>query len=74
MERAYMSLGKPGIFRNDRFWLAGDHVVDPRIKNMPQVKALVSASERAREQFRMTEYQGMNVRQACTALFLLTDD
>lgn len=69
-----MSLGKPGIFRNDRFWLAGDHVVDPRIKNMPQVKALVSASERAREQFRMTEYQGMNVGEACTALFLLTDD
>jgi hypothetical protein len=62
METAYDSLGKPGIFRNDRFWLAGDHVVDPRIKEVPQVKALVKSSERARQQFKMTEYQGMNVR------------
>jgi hypothetical protein len=68
METAYESLGKPGIFRNDRFWLAGDHVVDPRIKDVPQVEALVKSSERARQQFRMTEYQGMNV---CHALFKL---
>ena len=61
MEGAYNSLGKPGIFRNDRFWLAGDHVVDPRIKNMPKVKALTAASKRAREDFRLTEYQGDNV-------------
>ena len=61
MERAYDSLGKPGIFRNDRFWLAGDHVVDPRIVNVPQVKALVASSNRARDNFRMTEYQGTNV-------------
>lgn len=63
MEKAYESLGKPGIFRNDRFWLAGDHVVDPRIKDLPKVKALVSSSKKARQQFRMTEYQGMNVGQ-----------
>ena len=61
MESAYEALGKPGIFRNDRFWLAGDHVVDPRIKDIPQVKALVKSSENARQQFKMTEYQGMNV-------------
>lgn len=60
MESAYEALGKPGIFRNDRFWLAGDHVVDPRIKDIPQVKALVRSSENARQQFKMTEYQGMN--------------
>ncbi|KAH8820276.1 aconitase family protein [Xylogone sp. PMI_703] len=60
METTYDALGKPGIFRNDRFWLAGDHVVDPRIRKMPQVKALVDASERARDQFKLTEYQGMN--------------
>ena len=61
METTYEALGKPGIFRNDRFWLAGDHVVDPRIKEVPQVKALVNSSEKARHQFKMTEYQGMNV-------------
>lgn len=31
MEMTYNALGKPGIFRNDRFWLAGDLVVDARM-------------------------------------------
>ena len=60
MEKTYNALGKPGIFRNDRFWLAGDHVVDPRIKDVPKVKAMVDSSERARQVFKMTENQGMN--------------
>jgi hypothetical protein len=60
MEKTYNALGKPGIFRNDRFWLAGDHVVDPRIKDAPKVKAMVDASDRARQVFKMTENQGMN--------------
>jgi hypothetical protein len=61
MEREYDALGKPGIWRNDRFWLAGDHVVDPRIKENAKIKDLVASSERARDDFKMTEYQGMNV-------------
>ncbi|KAL4894255.1 hypothetical protein BDV59DRAFT_207278 [Aspergillus ambiguus] len=60
MERTYNNLGKPGIFRNDRFWLAGDHVVDPRVNRFPKVKALIDASERAKHVFKMTDYQGMN--------------
>lgn len=60
MEKTYNALGKPGIFRNDRFWLAGDHVVEPRIKDVPKVKAMVDSSERARQVFKMTENQGMN--------------
>jgi hypothetical protein len=60
MEKTYNALGKPGIFRNDRFWLAGDHVVDPRINEVPKVKAMVDSSERARQVFKMTENQGMN--------------
>ncbi|EED20765.1 aconitase family protein [Talaromyces stipitatus ATCC 10500] len=60
MEATYNSLGQPEIFRNDRFWLAGDHVIDPRVKDVPQVKALVDASERAKKVFKLTEYQGMN--------------
>lgn len=61
MESTYNNLGNPGIFRNDRFWLAGDHVVDPRVNNIPRVKGLIATSERARDQFKLTEYQGMNV-------------
>ncbi|KAJ9292671.1 hypothetical protein DTO271G3_8564 [Paecilomyces variotii] len=60
MERTYNMLGKPGIFRNDRFWLAGDHVVDPRVNKTPKVQALIDAIERARRVFKMTDYQGMN--------------
>ncbi|KAF7179654.1 hypothetical protein CNMCM7691_008703 [Aspergillus felis] len=60
MESTYNDLGKPGIHRNDRFWLAGDHVVDPRIRDVPKVRALIDASERAKRVFKMTEYQGMN--------------
>jgi hypothetical protein len=60
MEKTYDDLGKPGIFRNDRLWIAGDHVVDPRIRDHPKIKPLVEASERARQVFKMTENQGMN--------------
>jgi len=69
MKRTYDSLGKPGIFRNDRFWLAGDHVVDPRVKDHLTVKTLVSDSEEARDDFLMTDYQGTNVRQNPHVLF-----
>ena len=61
MERTYTGLGQPGIFRNDRFWLAGDHVVDPRVNELPKVRALIDKSERARRVFKMTDYQGLNV-------------
>lgn len=60
MEKTYNALGEPGVFRNDRIWIAGDHVVDPRIKDHPKIKSLIEASERARQVFKMTEYQGMN--------------
>ena len=60
MEKAYESLGKPGIFRNDRLWIAGDHVVDPRVNNHPRIRPLIESSERARRVFKLTEYQGTN--------------
>lgn len=60
MEKTYGVLGKPGIFRNDRLWIAGDHVVDPRVMDNPKIKPLVESSERARKVFKLTEYQGMN--------------
>ena len=61
MRRTYDKLGSPGIVRNDRFWLAGDHVVDPRINHTPEVSRLIEASEKAKKDFKMTDYQGMNV-------------
>jgi hypothetical protein len=60
MEKTHNSLGKPGLWRNDRLWLAGDHVVDPRLVDHPKIKLLIEASERAKKEFKLTEYQGMN--------------
>lgn len=31
MLRTYQDIGKPGIWRNDRLWIAGDHVAHPTI-------------------------------------------
>ena len=61
MKKVYDQLGKPGIFRNDRFWLAGDHLVDPRVNDRPHIKQAIEESEEAKETFKMTEYQGLNV-------------
>ena len=61
MSKIFTEMGETQIWRNDRFWIAGDHVVDPRNIHEPQVKALVQASERAKADFKLTEYQGMNV-------------
>ncbi|KAE8311765.1 hypothetical protein BDV41DRAFT_565520 [Aspergillus transmontanensis] len=71
MESTYNRLRKPGIFRNDRFWLAGDHVVDPRINSLPKVQALIDASERAKRVFKLTDYQGMNELGGITGVFAL---
>ncbi|KAF2176149.1 aconitase family protein [Zopfia rhizophila CBS 207.26] len=60
MLKVYNKMGDPGIFRNDRFWLAGDHVVDPRLKDTPLVRELVDEMDMARKRFKMTQYQGSN--------------
>jgi homoaconitase/3-isopropylmalate dehydratase large subunit len=60
MERTYRQLDEPGIFRNDRFWLALDHVVDPRINERPEIQKIIQLGEKARKDFKMTEYQGQN--------------
>ncbi len=60
MAATYEQLGSPGIWRNDRFWLAGDHVVHPSVRHVPKIKAMVDVAEKAKREFKMTEYQGMN--------------
>ena len=60
MAATYEELGSPGIWRNDRFWIAGDHVVHPSITDNPKIKAYIETAEKAKKDFRMTEYQGMN--------------
>ncbi|KAI0392697.1 hypothetical protein F5Y17DRAFT_477390 [Xylariaceae sp. FL0594] len=60
MNKLYESIGRPGIFRNDRFWLAGDHRVEPAIYDLPDVQRLMDVNRRAHQEFKMTEFQGFN--------------
>ncbi|KAH7025837.1 3-isopropylmalate dehydratase large subunit 2 [Microdochium trichocladiopsis] len=60
MVQVYNRLGDPGIFRNDRLWLAGDHIVEPRNMHTPLSQDLMAKVAKARRDFKMTEYQGYN--------------
>ncbi|KAK4940303.1 hypothetical protein LTR10_019519 [Elasticomyces elasticus] len=60
MARTHKELGSPGIWRNDRFWLAGDHVYHPAVASNPKIKSFLDVAEQAKNEFKMTEYQGMN--------------
>ncbi|KAL1970127.1 hypothetical protein VTN77DRAFT_6532 [Rasamsonia byssochlamydoides] len=46
MEKTYNRIGRPRFFRPDRFWLAPDHIVDPRVNHLPKEKAAIEACER----------------------------
>lgn len=54
-------VGATRIWRNDRLWLAADHIVDPRIEHLPKVRALIEKSEKAQKVFKLTDYKGKNV-------------
>jgi len=61
MDKMYTTLGRPGFARRDRFWLAGDHVVDPRVNHLPKQKQLIERCERiAREMDLGDNYKGHN--------------
>lgn len=62
MLKTINTVGATEIWRNDRFWLAGDHIVDPRNKHLPRIKALIEMSEKAEKDYKLTDYQGHNVR------------
>lgn len=72
METVYESIGRPGIFRNDRFWLAGDHRVEPLLYEDTKVKKLMETSLRAKQDFMMTDFQGFNVSQPLSICLLRT--
>lgn len=61
MKNSLESSGQtPTVWRNDRFWLAGDHVVDPRTYEQPRVRGLIEGMEKAKKSFKMTENKGSN--------------
>ncbi|KAL4865743.1 hypothetical protein BDV12DRAFT_174005 [Aspergillus spectabilis] len=61
MKHSMTSIGEqPTVWRNDRFWLAGDHTVDPRTYHQPRVQELMDGMQDAKKTFKMTENQGSN--------------
>lgn len=61
MNKSYERMGRPGIRRKDRFWLAGDHVVDPRVNHREYEKSIIEACDQiAKEMDLGDNYAGMN--------------
>ncbi|CAJ0746258.1 642_t:CDS:2 [Entrophospora sp. SA101] len=60
MEKTYDIMGRPSIYRNDRFWLAIDHSVDPRINHLPKPKGLIKASEEFAKEAKLVDFYKPN--------------
>lgn len=61
MNKSYERMGRPGIRRRDRFWLAGDHVVDPRVNHRPYEKSLIEACDQIAKEMNLGDnYAGHN--------------
>jgi homoaconitate hydratase len=57
----YEAMGRPGFKRKEKFWLAGDHVVDPRVNHLPKQRQLIERCEQiAREMDLGENYQVAN--------------
>jgi homoaconitase/3-isopropylmalate dehydratase large subunit len=55
-----LTSGRPGVWRNDRFWLAIDHTVDPSINGESKPRALISASEEFAQEAKLRDFYGPN--------------
>jgi homoaconitate hydratase len=60
MDKTYNDMGRPRIWRNDRFWLAVDHTVDPRVNHQPKQQMMIKASEDFAKEAGLTNYQPPN--------------
>ncbi|TDH71678.1 hypothetical protein CCR75_004414 [Bremia lactucae] len=60
MDKTYQDMGRPRIWRNDRFWLAVDHTVDPRVNHQPRQQMMIQASADFANEAQLTNYQPPN--------------
>ncbi|KAK1929655.1 putative aconitate hydratase [Phytophthora citrophthora] len=60
MDKTYQDMGRPRIWRNDRFWLAVDHTVDPRVNHQPRQQMMIKASEDFAKEAELTNFQPPN--------------
>ncbi|KAJ2737434.1 hypothetical protein H4R23_001848, partial [Coemansia sp. Cherry 401B] len=60
MDKTYNAMGRPGVNRNDRFWLAIDHTTDPRIMDQAKPRELVSTSAAFAEEAHLVDFYRPN--------------
>ncbi|KAG0246286.1 Isocitrate/isopropylmalate dehydrogenase-domain-containing protein [Mortierella sp. GBAus27b] len=60
MDKTYDQMGRPSVYRNDRFWLAIDHTVDPSINHLPKPKELIKASTDFADEAKLIDFYGAN--------------
>ena len=60
MKETLQEMGNPKIHRNDRLWLAADHIVDPRNYEVPKIKRFIEHAKQASDQLKLTNYQKPN--------------
>ncbi|KAL7997826.1 putative hydrolyase LeuD/HacB/DmdB, 2-methylisocitrate dehydratase AcnD, Fe/S-dependent [Plasmopara halstedii] len=60
MDTMHAAIGRPPLHRPDRFWLALDHTVDPRVNHLPKQKALIEMSTAFAKTHGLTDFQPAN--------------
>ena len=60
MEKTYDQMDRPRPFRNDRLWLAVDHIVDPRVNHQARQKGLIAKAERFRREAKIIDFLPAN--------------
>jgi hypothetical protein len=60
MEKTYDSMKRPHLYRNDRVWLAVDHVVDPRTNHLPRQRGLITKAEQFKQEAKIIDFLPAN--------------
>lgn len=60
MENTYAALGKPNLWRKDRFWLAIDHTVDPSNYNDPKRQNYINTASSFAKDVNLDDFFGPN--------------
>lgn len=56
MDTMFNAIGRPKVHRPDRFWLALDHTVDPRVNDLPKQKGLIKLASDFAKENELTEF------------------
>lgn len=60
MEKTYNQMKRPRVYRNDRLWLAIDHIVDPRTNHQPRQQKLTEKAEGFQREAKLIDFLPAN--------------